>query len=89
MDPILGISCPKEDVSRYIHVGHLYMQESVMDRPTMSEIVFMLSHETIQLRAPKQPAFNLLRGEGQTDLSNDKAENCTRNELTISAMEGQ
>ncbi|KAF6169595.1 hypothetical protein GIB67_003963 [Kingdonia uniflora] len=65
------------------------MQESAMDRPTMSEVVSMLSHETMQLRAPKQPVFNLLRRKGQTDLSNDKAENCTRNELTISAMEGR
>ncbi|KAF6139633.1 hypothetical protein GIB67_033637 [Kingdonia uniflora] len=89
MDPILGISCPEEDVLRCIHVGHFCMQESAMDRPTMSEVVSMRSHETMQLRAPKQPAFNLLRGKGQADLSNDKAENCTRNELTISAMEGR
>ncbi|KAF6165438.1 hypothetical protein GIB67_017920 [Kingdonia uniflora] len=78
MDPILGISCPEEDVSRCIHAGHLCIQESTMDRPTMSEVVSMLSHEIIQLRAPKQPTFNMLRGKGQANLSNDKAENCTR-----------
>ncbi|KAK3037665.1 hypothetical protein RJ639_030442 [Escallonia herrerae] len=56
-DPALGDSCVANQLLRTIHVGLLCVQESATDRPTMSEVISMLSHDTMPLPVPKQPAF--------------------------------
>ncbi|XP_050371701.1 G-type lectin S-receptor-like serine/threonine-protein kinase At1g11410 [Argentina anserina] len=57
LDPSLS-SYPAQEVSRCIHIGLLCVQESTTDRPTMSEVVYMLGKET-PLTSPKKPAFIL------------------------------
>ncbi|KAL6207026.1 hypothetical protein ACLB2K_024271 [Fragaria x ananassa] len=57
VDPSLSLY-PAHEVSRCIHIGLLCMQESTTDRPTMSEVVYMLGKET-PLTSPKKPAFIL------------------------------
>ncbi|XP_040375570.1 uncharacterized protein LOC112166064 [Rosa chinensis] len=57
VDPSLS-SYPAHEVSRCIHIGLLCVQESTTDRPTMSEVVYMLGKET-PLTSPKKPAFIL------------------------------
>ncbi|KDP20844.1 hypothetical protein JCGZ_21315 [Jatropha curcas] len=56
VDPSLKGSYNPNDVSRCIQIGLLCVQENAMDRPTMLEVVLMLSSET-PLPTPKQPAF--------------------------------
>ncbi|WCJ42944.1 G-type lectin S-receptor-like serine/threonine-protein kinase RKS1 [Euphorbia peplus] len=48
----------QEEIERCIQIGLLCVQESAMDRPTMSSVVHMLSNDTV-LASPKQPAFIL------------------------------
>ncbi|KAK3023724.1 hypothetical protein RJ639_042734 [Escallonia herrerae] len=55
-DPSLGKSYQVHKVLRCIHIGLLCVQELANDRPSMSEVAFMLCHETT-LPSPKQPAF--------------------------------
>ncbi|PQQ09805.1 G-type lectin S-receptor-like serine/threonine-protein kinase B120 [Prunus yedoensis var. nudiflora] len=38
-------SCPKEEVSKFIHVGLLCVQEHAADRPTISEVISMLASD--------------------------------------------
>nr|XP_011460351.1 PREDICTED: putative receptor-like protein kinase At4g00960 [Fragaria vesca subsp. vesca] len=57
VDPSLSLY-PAHEVSRCIHIGLLFVQESTTDRPTMSEVVYMLGKEA-PLTSPKKPAFIL------------------------------
>ncbi|KAM7498229.1 hypothetical protein LguiA_022643 [Lonicera macranthoides] len=49
--------CNKTEVLKCIIIGLLCVQEDPGDRPTMSNIVFMLGSEFENLPRPKQPAF--------------------------------
>ncbi|KAJ1700819.1 hypothetical protein LUZ63_000598 [Rhynchospora breviuscula] len=86
MDPVLD--CATNEIIRHIHIGLLCVQEDPVDRPHMSEVVIMLSTDTISLEAPSKPAFYLRRGDG----SNIQSESGTRslqlsqNEVTISQL---
>ncbi|MED6131484.1 hypothetical protein PIB30_010237 [Stylosanthes scabra] len=59
IDPEISSSCNREDIIRCIHIGLLCVQELARDRPTMTSVVSMLNSETLNLPAPKQPAFIL------------------------------
>ncbi|CAL1397652.1 unnamed protein product [Linum trigynum] len=52
----MGESFFKDQVTRCIHIGLLCVQELPADRPTMSNIVFMLGNAT-SLPSPKKPSF--------------------------------
>ena len=81
MDPvILDESCPPSEILRCIHVGLLCVQDHALDRPTMIDVVSMLSNEALQLSPPKQPAFFINRVV-------EKVENCCLNNVTISVIE--
>ncbi|XP_057474294.1 receptor-like serine/threonine-protein kinase SD1-8 [Actinidia eriantha] len=57
-DPIIeDVSCTNM-LLRYINIALLCVQESAADRPTMSNVVSMLSNELVLLPSPKQPAFS-------------------------------
>ncbi|KAJ6966847.1 hypothetical protein NC652_004416 [Populus alba x Populus x berolinensis] len=45
MDPILRESCSKDQVLRCINVGLLCVEDSALDRLTMSDVVSMLTSE--------------------------------------------
>ncbi|XP_058005431.1 G-type lectin S-receptor-like serine/threonine-protein kinase CES101 isoform X2 [Hevea brasiliensis] len=68
MDPTLDESCPHDEVLRCIHIGLLCVQDQATNRPTMSDIVSMLTNETLDLPAPKQPAFFLHRFEEEPEV---------------------
>ncbi|KAF0934931.1 hypothetical protein E2562_028924 [Oryza meyeriana var. granulata] len=55
MDPSLGGDYSKEEAWRCFHVGLLCVQESPELRPTMSNVVLMLSSDQMQLPEPAQP----------------------------------
>ncbi|KAG5246811.1 G-type lectin S-receptor serine/threonine-protein kinase [Salix suchowensis] len=46
VDILMGDSYPGDQVLRCIQIGLLCVQESAMDRPSMSNVVFMLSNDT-------------------------------------------
>ncbi|XP_048318210.2 G-type lectin S-receptor-like serine/threonine-protein kinase At1g61430 [Ziziphus jujuba] len=56
MDEALAESFSSSEVVRCIDVGLLCAQDNPMDRPTMAEVVFMLSNETDRPK-PKRPLF--------------------------------
>ncbi|KAK6917407.1 PAN/Apple domain [Dillenia turbinata] len=58
VEPSLEESLPSNEVLCCIHVGLLCVQERAIDRPTMSDVVFMLGSNT-SLPPPTQPAFFL------------------------------
>ncbi|GKC58416.1 G-type lectin S-receptor-like serine/threonine-protein kinase CES101 isoform X1 [Tanacetum coccineum] len=61
MDPVLEDSCTPKEVMTCIHVGLLCVQDHAIDRPTMSEVISMITNENMHLPKPKQPAFFIER----------------------------
>ncbi|XP_038705129.1 putative receptor-like protein kinase At4g00960 isoform X2 [Tripterygium wilfordii] len=57
LDPTLGDQWPRYEVLKCIHIGLLCVQEHAADRPTMSEIVMMLSSYAVTFASPLRPAF--------------------------------
>ncbi|KAL1198565.1 G-type lectin S-receptor-like serine/threonine-protein kinase [Cardamine amara subsp. amara] len=57
---------------RCVHIALLCVQDHPKDRPTISQIVYMLSNDNIPI--PKQPTFsNVLNGDQQLALSDYEA----------------
>ncbi|KAF3455514.1 hypothetical protein FNV43_RR00145 [Rhamnella rubrinervis] len=56
VDPALCQPFSTDEVSRCIHIGLLCVQEAATQRPTMSDVIFMLANET-PLPPPNTPAI--------------------------------
>ncbi|GLT71528.1 hypothetical protein SLA2020_435400 [Shorea laevis] len=89
MEPTIGYPSSTSVLLRFINIGLLCVQESPTDRPTMSDVVSMISNEHAPLPTPKQPAFTTGRNMMDTNSSIDIAGNCSTNSVTISAMEAR
>lgn len=57
IDKSLRGACPENMVLRCIHVGLLCVQEAAADRPSMAEVISMITNENATLPDPKQPGF--------------------------------
>ena len=57
IDPTIVECSPQEQALRCIHVGLLCVQADAANRPAMSEVVLMLSTNSIALPNPTKPAF--------------------------------
>ncbi|XP_075644731.1 G-type lectin S-receptor-like serine/threonine-protein kinase At1g11330 [Castanea sativa] len=57
IDPSISDSCVKYKVLRWIHIGLLCIQDNTDDRPTMSDVLFMLSNDGTPLPLPRNQPF--------------------------------
>ncbi|KAM4111471.1 hypothetical protein ACJW30_05G070100 [Castanea mollissima] len=90
IDPtILEESRPPFEALRCIHIGLLCVQDQAKDRPTMPDVVSMLSNETLKLSSPKQPAFFTNTNAEDLGVLEIKPKNCSINSVTISVMEAR
>ncbi|CAN6205613.1 unnamed protein product [Urochloa humidicola] len=85
VDPFLG-SLSEEQVLTCFHVGLLCVQQSPIDRPTMSAVNAILGTDTPSLQIPSKPAFCI------EDISSDSetreaASRATRKPAVVSANE--
>ena len=62
MDETLHESCNTNEFLRCLNAALLCVQDDPADRPTMSNVVVMLSSEAANLPVPKKPAFSIRRG---------------------------
>ncbi|KAB8114452.1 hypothetical protein EE612_053863, partial [Oryza sativa] len=87
VDPLLPTDSHTMEIMRCINIALLCVQENAADRPTTSEVVAMLSNETMTLPEPKHPAFFNMR------LTNEEASNVVAassvNGITLSAIDGR
>ncbi|XP_059075277.1 cysteine-rich receptor-like protein kinase 6 [Cryptomeria japonica] len=67
-------SCPQERVERCIHVALLCVQADAGVRPAMSNVVMMISSNSVTLPNPTKPAF-LLASEASAGLAVERYEN--------------
>ncbi|XP_068343042.1 G-type lectin S-receptor-like serine/threonine-protein kinase CES101 [Pyrus communis] len=56
-------SCPEDEVLKFFHLSLLCVQEYAADRPTMAEVVSMLTSDSMFFPDPKQPAYHISRSE--------------------------
>ena len=60
---------------------------SLVDRPTISDVVSMFNMELVLLPSPKQPSFSIVRGMENSGLSLRMPELYSVNDVTFSIME--
>ncbi|KAK0596796.1 hypothetical protein LWI29_019169 [Acer saccharum] len=89
IDTKLEESCSPNEVLRCVHVGLLCVQDQAGDRPTISDVVSMLTNETMLPPAPKQPAFFINVHSEEQGFSKIKIDNCSTNDVTISDLEAR
>lgn len=62
MDPTF-IDVSREQILRCIQIALLCVQDDPADRPSMSDIVSMLSNASIELHEPNEPAYLSLKNK--------------------------
>ncbi|XP_022735566.1 uncharacterized protein LOC111288880 [Durio zibethinus] len=89
MDLVMQDSSSANAAIRYINIALLCVQERPADRPTMSDVVLMLSNELTFLPSPALPAFSNVRSmvDPIRNSSPSKPEICSENKLTISVLD--
>ncbi|CAM0876956.1 unnamed protein product [Alopecurus aequalis] len=76
IDPYLRSESSCDEILRCIHIGLSCVQESPMDRPTMSRINAMLDSNSTPSQAPSKPAFYI-------EMSGNSSGMYSRNEVSI------
>ena len=89
MDPLLDEMSSMQMALRYINIALLCLQATAADRPTMADVVAMLSNETTVLPYPKEPAFLNVSGMAMANPINSRPQIYSLNDATVSIMEGR
>ena len=87
IDEVLADSYSSSEVVRCIEVGLLCAQDHPTDRPTMPEVVFMLSNESDRPK-PKRPSF-FNESSLKRDLRPQIGTKFSTNGVTVSMIEGR
>ncbi|CAH8360115.1 unnamed protein product [Eruca vesicaria subsp. sativa] len=87
VDPDVGESCDTNEVTRFIHIALLCVQENPKDRPTLSTIIMMLTSNTITLPVPHQPGFYFGSIHNQDLAAEDLESGQSTNDATITDMD--
>ncbi|CAL2251518.1 unnamed protein product [Prunus armeniaca] len=83
VDEVLADSYSPSEVTRCVHIGLLCVQDNAADRPTMPDVVFMLSRETDRPQ-PKRPIFSFRSSVSDPQPRYDNI--CSANEDTITLL---
>ena len=85
MDPALRDSCSNEQFVRFIQIGLLCVEESPIDRPAISEVIYMITNESSNLPMVKKPAFTNLDSDINRNHFIDDLENNSINNVSMSS----
>uniref|UniRef100_A0A0D9YA81 Uncharacterized protein n=1 Tax=Oryza glumipatula TaxID=40148 RepID=A0A0D9YA81_9ORYZ len=87
VDTSLVIESHTPEMARCINIALLCVQENAADRPTMSEVVAMLTSESMTLPEPKYPAFYHMRVTKEEPSTVIMASSA--NGITLSVVDGR
>ncbi|KAK9084989.1 hypothetical protein Sjap_025400 [Stephania japonica] len=87
VDSSMDNSFPEQEIVRFIQVGILCVQENAKDRPTMSDVIFMLRNET-PIPSLKQPAF-VLTSKDYSAKASTTGSTPSLNDMSITIVEGR
>ncbi|KAF5482134.1 hypothetical protein F2P56_002725 [Juglans regia] len=85
MDPTLSNTCLSSQFMQCIQVGLLCVQERPGDRPSISDVISMLSHENTNLPAPKESAFYIRTSYSASSMQQTNS----LNDVTVSDILGR
>ena len=88
MDPSLEEVFDYDEVQRCIRVGLLCVEHYANDRPTMSEVISMLTNKSEKVSSPKRPAFYVQREMFNKNLSSTELCTTSTMEITTSSEIG-
>ena len=86
IDTPLHGRCPENVALRCIHVSLLCVQEQAADRPSMTEVISMITNGSATLPDPKQPGFLSMLVPNETDIAE---ETCSLNGLSVTILDGR
>ncbi|XP_050280377.1 G-type lectin S-receptor-like serine/threonine-protein kinase At1g11330 [Quercus robur] len=89
VDPTISDSCVTYQVLRCIQVSLLCVEDGAIDRPTVSDMLSMLTNESTKLPLPKKPAFSIARKQIEANIPNKESDIYTMNGLSISDMDAR
>ncbi|CAL5200593.1 unnamed protein product [Lathyrus oleraceus] len=87
MDPSLSDSFVPDEVKRCIHVGLLCVEHYANDRPTMSDVISMLTNKYEHVTLPKRPAFYVRRDFFQEETTSKVLDTDSYSTTVISSSE--
>ncbi|CAO1940458.1 unnamed protein product [Urochloa humidicola] len=87
VDTSVGEECHVLQIGRCINIALLCVQENAVDRPNMSQVVSMLTSDSMALPEPKHPAYFHVR-VGAVETS-DVVEPSSNANVTISSVHGR
>ncbi|KAF7034529.1 hypothetical protein CFC21_045532 [Triticum aestivum] len=73
------------EMMRCINIALLCVQENAVDRPTMLDVIAMLSNKSMILQKPKHPAYFSLSTAGNKEAPTT-TKSCSVNDVTISTV---
>ncbi|XP_071733755.1 G-type lectin S-receptor-like serine/threonine-protein kinase At1g67520 [Rutidosis leptorrhynchoides] len=79
----------EQHLLRIVHIALLCVQESAADRPTTSDMIYMLLNDTISLPTPNRPAFVIGKVESKSASDESKEKDVSVNMMTITVMDGR
>ena len=88
IDSALADSWPIIEVMRCVQISLLCVQESAEDRPTMSEVLSMLTNESVALPTPKQRPLVAIASANNATLP-ENSELFSVNMLTVTEVEAR
>ncbi|CDY48827.1 BnaC01g43350D [Brassica napus] len=86
IDPTMMDNRDVNEAIRYIHVGMLCTQDSVIYRPNMGSVLLMLESQTSHLPRPRQPTFHSFLNFGEILEGQNVA---TVNDITLTTVVGR
>ncbi|KAL6871515.1 hypothetical protein ACP4OV_014344 [Aristida adscensionis] len=85
IDQTFGDAYESREMIKCLTVALMCVQEKAIDRPTMPDVVAMLSGDSITLPEPRKPAYSYTR----LDVSVNSTTSSSRNELSITTTNGR
>ncbi|XBI61464.1 hypothetical protein VPH35_042251 [Triticum aestivum] len=85
IDAALVPNIHSTEMMRCINIALLCVQENAVDRPTMLDVIAMLSNKTMILQKPKHPAYFSLSTAGNKEAPTT-TKSCSVNDVTISTV---
>ncbi|XP_030544368.1 cysteine-rich receptor-like protein kinase 44 [Rhodamnia argentea] len=88
LDPALGGQFPRYEVLKCIQIGLMCVQDGPADRPSMSEVIMMLSSYTISSPAPARPAFYVPMEKQEPGSAKGNSNASASDQLKTSSVQG-
>ncbi|KAL1201616.1 Cysteine-rich receptor-like protein kinase 14 [Cardamine amara subsp. amara] len=93
VDRTISENCQTEEVTKCIHIALLCVQHNPTDRPSLSTVHMMFTHNSLNLPDPQQPGFffpnrrNQERDGLESSQSTNRSNSQTINDVTITDLE--